>query len=453
MPDPVSLDDTSDGLLSVGQAVARAYAANFSLEVSREDAAFLVGIHRIVEVVGEPTLTSDHLRMAFRCLDEVTQGLADSFEQRTTNAIGRLTRSGLLRRVDGGSLTASGEFYVPREGVSVVQAILAQEELTQESLQVLMEDIRARLAVVLERARQGGDAAMWRRHVAAPLRLTVTGLIEAVDRRQQGLEMQQQGIKGRIQALLDADWAQAIDTCEELLDHTSATLQELHKVLLSEAEGILRLLNEIEDALGDKHHPEVLEAVDRVRQQVESISRWAESRQTAWGNYYGEVHSFIRGVVRVDPTRVVRHRLREAIQRFPEQPWFLRQIDPARFRAFRSDPVVTDEAEVSWPTREAHTTTEEVAPPRDLLAEARARLEAELASGHPAMLIGVVREMLCEFEPERVYAEIGRIVHWMATEAVPGPADPTFVELGGGIECQEVVVHRGSRQPRTGGTA
>ena len=259
---------------------------DFTLQLDREDAAFLAGIHAWLEINPDPTLDDDQLRDIYRIVSEVAHGDQVTVVQRATNAIARLREQRLMLRTDPAGIVRGGEYSLSSMGSAIAEWFGEQEGLTRQSLEVMMTRIRADLGQIKLAAEKGGDRGHWESFVAGPLRLTVSGLIEVVDRRQQGMDLQQEEIRERIGAMLEANWFEAVRSCEDLLGSTSAALQELHRALMHEIEGMSSLLNEIEELCEDAAQHESLEAVAHVRKQMERIVAWGESRFSSWSEYY-----------------------------------------------------------------------------------------------------------------------------------------------------------------------
>ena len=75
-----------------------------------------------------------------------------------------------------------------------------------------------------------------------PLRVTVADLVAGIERRQRGLDAQQEEVQAEIAKLLSADWWSAVDRCQSLLDATTSTLRELNEILLRDAHHFVTLL-------------------------------------------------------------------------------------------------------------------------------------------------------------------------------------------------------------------
>jgi len=321
--------------MDVKEQIARTWAADFSLNLDRERLAFLSGIHAYLDASAEPVLAEEQLRGIFELVDGHIQGDSASLGVRATHAIDALRRQHLLVRSDLGGIAEEGEFTLSPLGKTLAEWFGTQETLTREGLEVMLARIRGDLAGVRQAARQGGGAVHWRTRVVTPLRLTVAGLVDMIDRRQRGMDVQQQETREHIGRLLEAQWFEAIESCEALLQSTSQTLQELNRTLMSETEGAANLLNEIFEAADAAAQETALDAVNHVRTQIERVAAWGESRFQSWSDYYRNVHEFIRTIVRVDRERALRTRLREMIQGFAELPWYLRCAAQAPYRHLR----------------------------------------------------------------------------------------------------------------------
>jgi len=178
--------------MDVANQIARTWTADFSLNLDRERLAFLSGIYAYLEASADPILGEEQLRDIYELVDGHIQGESASLAMRATHAIDALRRQHLLTRSDLGGVAEEGEFTLSPLGKTLAEWFGAQETLTREGLEVMLARIRGDLAGVRQAARQGGDATHWRTRVVAPLKLTVAGLVDMIDRRQRGMDVQQQ---------------------------------------------------------------------------------------------------------------------------------------------------------------------------------------------------------------------------------------------------------------------
>jgi chromosome partition protein MukF len=428
--------------------IARTWAADFSLHLDRERLAFLSGIHAYLELNPDPMLGEAELRDVFSLLNDVVQGDRASVAQRATHAIDALCHQHVLVRADLGGIATEGEFTLSPLGKTLAEWFDAQEGLSREGLEVMLTRIRGDLAGVRAAATADGDDTHWRTQVVAPLRLTVAGLVEMIDRRQRGMDMQQQETRERIGHLLETGWFDAIDQCEALLRDTSATLQELNRTLMSETEGVSNLLNEIFDAADAAGRDEALDAVSHVRTQIERVAAWGDSRFQSWSAYYQNVHEFIRTIVRVDRERALRTRLREGLREFAKTPWSLRCAEQAPYRHLREPESRLDNRAITRPARERDDGLREHQAQTGLLERLADAWRQELDANRRLDLWELLHDLLPGHSDDEIYRLAGELVAWMVEQGEPLPPaqlDWGWRPLGPNLELQNLVIERASR--------
>lgn len=417
---------------------------DFTLQFDREDTAFLAGIHAWLAVNPDPTLSEDELRNIYRIVSEVAHGDPSTVMQRATSAIARLRGQRLMVRTDAAGIVRGGDYSLSRMGNAIAEWFVEQEGLTRQSLEVMMTRIRADLGEIKLAAEEGGDRSHWESRVSGPLRLTVAGLIEVIDRRQQGMDVQQEEIRERIGAMLEANWFEAVRSCEELLESTSGALQELHRALMHEIEGMSSLLNEIEERCEDAAQDEAMEAVAHVRRQMERIGAWGENRFTAWSEYYQNVHEFIRSVVSVDPDRAVRTRLRDALKEYGRPvAWFLIVADQPPYKHLRDLSHQQGIQRVERKHRPAGAALEEAGLVRSHLERLAGELLLRLQQEGQAELVEILRRLLPDYPLHELYVLAGDLAEWLARHGAPQPLRETsWQELGEEMEIQNLTVRR-----------
>ena len=430
--------------LSVADSIAKTWSLDFTLQLDREDAAFLAGIHTWLTINPDPTLDEDQLRNIFRIVSEVAHSDPASSALRATSAIARLREQRLMVRTDTAGNIRGGENSLSRMGAAIAEWFGEQEGLTRKSLEIIMTQIRAGLGQIKVAAESGGDDDHWESQVSGPLKLTVAQLIEGIERRQQGMDVQQEQIRERIESMLEENWFEAVSSCEDLLGTTSVALQELHKVLMHEVEGMSSLLSEIEDLCEKSSRAESTEAVEHVRRQIERIGGWGENRFATWSEYYQNVHEFIRSVISVDPERAVRTRLRDAIKAYGRPVfWFLNVADQPPYIHLRTD---SDE-------RPSQTVQRRLKPVEEVLVDAGMtlplleRITEEISEGlrtsGRADLLDILSGLLPDHTIDEVYMLAGELAEWLIKEGVPLPLhDRSFRPLGNGMEIQTLTVRQ-----------
>ncbi|MDR3569942.1 MAG: hypothetical protein P4L43_18120 [Syntrophobacteraceae bacterium] len=433
--------------LSVADSIAKTWSLDFTLQLDREDAAFLAGIHIWLTINPDPTLDEDQLRNIYRIVGEVAHSDPASSVLRATNAIARLREQRLMVRTDTAGIIRGGEYSLSRMGNAIAEWFGEQEGLTRKSLEIIMTQIRAGLGQIKVAAEAGGDDDHWESQVSGPLKLTVAQLIEGIERRQQGMDVQQEQIREGIESMLEENWFEAVLSCEDLLVTTSEALQELHKVLMHEVEGMSSLLGEIEELCEKNLRPESTEAVDHVRRQIERIGGWGENRFATWSEYYQNVHEFIRSVISVDPDRAVRTRLRDAIKGYgrPEF-WFLNVCDQAPYVHLRTDSDDRPSPAVERKVKPMEEMVEEAGIKLVPLERIEEKISEKLRCDGRVDLFDVLSEHISGHTIHEVYTLAGELAEWLIKRGVPLPfLDQSWHPLGNGIEIQTLTVRK--REP------
>ena len=435
--------------LTIADRVARVWSTNFSLQIDQEEAAFLVGIDTWLETTLEPTMDEDKLREIYHIISELSHGDPSTFAARSTKAIARLREQHIIVRVDTAGIIQSGEFTLTQLGKALVGWISEQEGLTRQSLVVMMTRIRADLAEIKEAARRGGSDTHWLDNVEAPLRLTVSGIIEMIDQRQRGMDVQQEEIRNRVGSILEEKWFDAIQTCEELLETTSETLSELHRTLMHEVEGVSQLLNEIEDIAIQAERRTCEEAVRHVRNQMECITIWGDNRVRSWSEYFQNVHDFIRSVVRVDRQREISRRLREAIKSYPSLQWSIMITSPALYRHLREPETYQDTIQVRRKRTEHDMTLTMEQFDKTSLEKIEEEALLQLETKEKVNLVEILQAVFDNLSIDELYQLAGKLVQRMVEKGQPFPRrqfDWTVVKEN--IEVQDLIVYSKEKSPQ-----
>ncbi len=294
-----------------------------TLDLKTVDLCFLAGLYLRADKAALASFEEDALVDMFEQVCDVVEPAAENPRKRATHAIQRLREQRMLARVDGAGILRAGDYALTRLAAAVVEYFLADEALTRESLTLLTGTLRAQLAEVLAAARKAEGSEAWRTSVVGPLRVTVADLVAGIERRQRGLDAQQEEIQAEIAKLLTADWFSAVDRCQALLDTTTTTLRELNEILLRDTHHFVALLQEIQALATDAEDNDAEATAQRVIEHVDRIAAWGSARQRAWSEYYQYVHRYLRDVVRLDPDRALSQRVRDQTAAWPKQPFYL----------------------------------------------------------------------------------------------------------------------------------
>ncbi len=383
-----------------------------NLDLRTIDLCFLASLYLRADRAALASFEEDVLVDMFEQVCDVVEPGTERPRTRATHTIQKLRDQRMLARVDGAGIVRSGEYALTRLAAAVVEYFLADEALTRESLTLLTGTLRAQLAEVLAAAKHAVDDEDWHQQVVAPLRVTVGDLVGGIERRQRGLDSQQEEVQAEIAKLLQADWFGAVDRCQSLLETSTDTLRELNEVLLRDTHHFLALLQEIQALAGEAEQVEPEEAVQRVIEHVDRIAAWGGARQRAWSEYYQYVHRYLRDVVRLDPDRALSQRLRDQVAGWTAAPFHLLVAATPSIRLLR--PL---EPRVDRPPVARLRTDREAAPefvePVDT-GRAIETLVAEALAAGATTLAEVTEWVLLEFPAELQYGITGRVADTLA---------------------------------------
>lgn len=379
------------------------------------DLCFLAALYLRADRAALASFEEDALIDMFEQVCDVVEPGADNPRKRATHAIQRLRDQRMLARVDGAGIVRAGEYALTRLAAAVVEYFLADEALTRESLTLLTGTLRAQLAEVLSAAKRADDPAAFREGVIGPLRVTVGDLVAGIERRQRGLDAQQEEVQAEIAKLLSADWFRAVDRCQGLLDTTTETLRELNEILLRDTHHFLALLQEIQAFAEAAEDHEAEEAAQRVIEHVDRIAAWGGARQRAWSEYYQYVHRYLRDVVRLDPDRALSQRLRDQLAAFPARPFHLVVARAPSIRLLRPLEARAERPVVARPRAEREVAPDWVAP-EDAPADLEALVVGAVDEGARTLAEVTARVLPALPEPAR-YAGAGRVAEALARVA------------------------------------
>jgi chromosome partition protein MukF len=384
---------------------------------------------------------------ALSCFDEET--VVETFEQiceliepganpniRATHSIQRLRDQRLLARVDGAGVVRAGEYTLTTLANAIVEFFLHDEALTRESLSLLTKTLLASLSEIKATAMQASGDEEWRLRIVGPLRVTVGDLVSGIERRQRGLDAQQEEVQRRIGELLQAGWFDAVDRCQALLDDTTTTLVELNAVLLHDTNQMQGFLQEVEHLASLHGTAEAEQAAQRVSEQVDRVAAWGSSRQRAWSDYYQYVHRFLRDVVRLDPRRALSERLRNQIAGWTGTPFFLITTDAGSIRIMREAEVRVEKPAVVRPKRDRDVPLIDV--PLDVEAGTLEDYVQTALREAPKTLSEVVRVVLSKTDPSQAFLAVGRIAEKVALQGNPESAlERPWMAVSGEMEIED----------------
>lgn len=425
------------------QTLALIAQQRISLELSTLELGFLVALHLQAQGKSLTSFTEEQLEDTFVQASVVLMPQADQRKRRATHAIKRLREQRLLARVDGQGVTRAGEFALSRLALGIVEFFLEDGVLTRESLLLLTGSLRGALEQAHQAARDAATDRDWQDSVVGPLRVTIAELVDGIERRQRGLDLQQEDFRSEIRRLLEEDWFAALTRCQALLDSTAATLQELNQVLLRDSAVLLSLLHDIEELAIAAAQSDAEAAAHRLMDQVDRIAAWGAARQRAFSDYFQYVHRYLRDVVRLDPSRALTQRLRDQLAGAGAR-FALTYAAAGPMSLLRSVVNVPDKPKVARPRapREKELAADGGV---DRDAVLSAKVQDALAHGARA-LSSVTASVTEELPDEERFVEAGRVAHKAAQLARAScEVERAWVPAGDGLIIEEWSLDRGAR--------
>ena len=404
------------------------HQARAALELDTAHLCYLIALRVRSERSNLASLAEDELVDLYLQVCELIEPDAVNPRKRATHAIQHLRDHRLLRRVDGAGLVRAGEYTLSRLAVAIVDFFVEDETLTRESLVVLTRALTSQLGAVLADARKVDSEEAWRTEVVEPLRVTVSDLVSGIERRQRGMDAQQEEVRERIGALLQEDWFAALGDCERLLDDTSTTLRELNEVLLRDSAHLHALLQDIEQTATEADAVEAVAQAQKVQAHLDRVSAWGGDRQRAWSDYYQFVQRYLRGVVRLDPDRAVSQRLRDQLAGWLDHPFALVASGEPTIRLLRDDQARVERPPVT--RRSVDRDREpEIVPPDPSPVSIEDRVAAALADG-ATTLADLSDAVLRELPTAEQYRAAGRVAELAAARTrVSGPRERAWLRL------------------------
>jgi len=411
------------------------HQARAVLELDTAHLCYLIALRVRADQDNLASLNDDELIDLYLQVCELTEPDAVNPRKRATHAIQHLRDNRLLRRVDGAHLARAGEYTLTRLAMAIVDFFIEDESLTRESLVVLTRALTSQLGAVLADARKAETEADWRTKVVEPLRVTVSDLVSGIERRQRGMDAQQEEVRERIGALLQEDWFAAVGDCERLLEDTSTTLSELNEVLLHDTSKLQAILQDVEQVADEAGAEEAAAQALEVQGHLDRVLAWGGDRQRAWSDFYQFVQRFLRDVVRLDPDRAVSQRLRDQLAGWLDHPFALNVAWEPRIRLLREDLPRVPRPPLARPRAERDRRPTLVPPDAAPIA-LEERVDAALADG--CRSLAEVAERVLDPVPEiERYRAAGRVAELTARRAtVSSPRERAWTPLEG--VCLEI---------------
>jgi len=423
--------------LSDAERIASLAQRGAFVELSPTELCFLAFLHlrsqtgRITSF-GEQELV-DGFEQASRAVDPA----AENLRARANHAIRRLREQRMLVRVDGAGVRRAGEFALTRLAAGIAEFFVEEEVLTRESLTVLTRTLLTKLEELRGVAARAAGPHDWKQPIEEPLRITVSDLVRGIERRQRGLDIQQEEFQREVARLLGSDWFGALDRCEKLLEETASTLRELNAILLRDSHELCALLLDLREH-ATLHHADGAQVVlERLIDQVDRITAWGTARQRAWSEYYEYVHGYLRDVVRLDPSRALTQRLREQLAAHSGRPFALVVAAASPYRQLRPARPVVPPPPVRRPKADREREPEAEPERPDPLAEVETRVREQLERG--VRDLSEITARITEGTPEQErFLLAGRIAAVLANLRRPLPEwERPWVRIGSNLAIEQ----------------
>ncbi len=352
------------------------------LDLSTLDLAFLGLLRLRAHEDSVASFSEDQVFDAFEHACHLVDPGAENVRTRASHALRRLREQQLVVRVDSAGVVRAGEYSLSRLALGIVDFYLESQVLSRESLSPLTATLAATISELLNRVRQTALelptaelVGLWT-NIHGTLNVTCRELLVAIEKRQLGLDHQQETFQKEIASLLSADWFGSLEHCQSLLDTSAAALNELNDVLMRDTHQLHALLADLVQMLSEHSFLERAFTEDRsvttsmentlpppdhetteatltpaphetnsepadgslklrvladnsmraavaVADQVDRVASWGAARQKAWTDYYDYVHRYLRDVVRLDPSRALSQRLRQQLVEHGVRPFAL----------------------------------------------------------------------------------------------------------------------------------
>jgi len=426
---------------SVPEAVSRAYRSGLEINISREDMAFIAGIYTYIDIQQVFSLESSDLEKVYQIVTDITRSNPDSISQRVISATERLHKNQLLIRIDGGGLSGRPLYDMTQLGKSIVKFLNETEKLTRQSLTIITSRIVSFLSDIRKSLESSGSETFWTEKVQIPLEVIVGELLEAIEKRQRGLDLEQNEVRSQISELLEKNWLEALESCEQLLTTTSDTLQELYRTILSENTAIKQGLSEIFEQADDHHQSKVLDTIDSIFHRLDQLEQWGKERVASWSQYYRRVNDFLQSIIRFDPNRELSRKMTEQLQTYTTAPWFMRLIRPYPFKTMKEINLATEKQRVTRTLidhGEAADNDDETS--NRVLTELMADLKKLIDESVSIDLINLIEPYLEKYPIETVYPHIGTIIDLIIKESGQKPILTSKWEILREIQLQNLIV-------------
>ena len=328
-----------DQARSINDVIQTVLDEQVSIDLRPRDIALLVLIKNQIE--SRPDLSfsveESELRSLGTRVDNLDIKDSSGAEKRLTESLNRLMKANCLARADLNRLvnTEDTEYQLTALGESIVVWHVEHTKFSGEPLVAILRAFNNQLTEIHLQAVETEDQEIWRNNFLPQMNFVIKDMLVNIQRHQRELDRQHESLRAFIPSLLNENSESSIELCEERLSHVIKTIDDLQEVTLASSSIAFGLLDQIQDE-GER---KIIHGVDRVCQDIarrlQSIVQWTSQRAEDWVEHYGVVHSFLRGVIRVDRYRRLTDSLKKAIASPPD--WTFVVPNEPKFMRMRED--------------------------------------------------------------------------------------------------------------------
>lgn len=382
----------------------------FSLSLSTERLAFLLAISLYNTEQSDGELVETDLIDLFRHVSLVFEQSDATLVQRANYAINDLVKQRFLNRFSSEFTEGLSIYRLTPLGVGIADYYVRQREFSTLRLSIQLSIVADEIQRASISAEEDGDERFWRNQVFAPLKYSVAEIFDSIDLSQRMMDENQQQIRERIALLLSQNWHEAIVSCQQLLDETSANLRELQDTLNAAGDKLQAQLLRIQTCLiGRAELDFVDQLVVNLQNKLDRIISWGQQAIDLWIGYDRHVHKFIRTAIDMDKNRVFGQRLRHSIQHYFDQPWYLYTAKAEPLVDLRDDETELNEADAvgELPSELEFETLSEVQ--EQIIEIMQAQLSPYREQETPLDLSAILREQLEKY-PLSQHFDVAKII-------------------------------------------
>ena len=321
---------------------------DFSLHLSTERLAFLIALAVLSNERFDEELGEGELHDAFLFVTRMFEETGEASIFRANNAVNEMVSQRLLSRFTSEVTEGASIYRLSPLAIGITDYYVRHREFSKLKLSIQLSIVADEMSKAVQAAQKGGTVEYWQKNVYGVLKYSVSEIFDQIDLNQRVMDEQQQSVKEQIAELLNKDWRDAINNCESLLTETSLTLKELQDTLQAAGDNLQTQLLDVQEVIyGNAELEFVSELLFGLQMKLDRIINWGQQAIDWWIGYDRHVHKFIRTAIDMDKNRAFSARLRQSIQDYFDEPWFLTFADADKLSDLRDEALVLRDDEVT----------------------------------------------------------------------------------------------------------